>query len=211
MTAQDNTHDRLPLLFFWIIYLVIIGLLTLLGFSAIFHGYAPNGIAATVPLAKLVEPVSLVTAIEVWDKSNLTQPFIAKFNGLGRIDVQVVTWGDRSRPHDVLWQLSEISNDGRKVLKRQGSFRARDAEDWKFISLQFQPLPDSACKHYELSFSAAATPRAESIGLPIYKTQRAPLPEKLYGITSNVFQQRAYSPGAVNGSLFYFYHKIGSS
>ncbi|MBD1878301.1 hypothetical protein NC997_06430 [Trichocoleus sp. DQ-A2] len=212
MRVKDNSQDRLALIFFWLIYSAIIGLLTLLGFNAIFQYYAPNGIAATLPLARLSEPFALVTAIELWDKSNLTQPFVAELNGLGRIDIQVVTWLERPRQNDVFWQLSEIGDDGKKILKRKGSFHARDAKDWRFVSLKFQPLPESACKHYEISFSAAGTSQPESIGLPIYKTQEAPLPEEMPRITSTVFKQTnlnqtVYSPGAISASLSYFYHK----
>lgn len=182
LNMKDEAHqpDKLALLSFWLILPVVIVMLTWLGFNGIFHYYAPYGRAVTFPVANLDEPLDRVTAVEVWDQTNVIQPFVAEINGLGRIDFQIFAWRNQSHSHAVFWHLSEIGNDGTKILKRNGSFPANRVKDRESVSLKFQPIVDSACKRYEVLFSTAGTPQSESMSFPIYKTQARLIPEVMF-------------------------------
>lgn len=210
MKDEAHQQNKLALCSFRLIIPAVVIILTWLGFNAILHYYAPYGRFITLPVTKLGEPINLVTAVEVWDETSLTQPFVAAANGLARLDFQVATWGDRPRPHNVFWQLSEIGNDGTKIFKRNGKFRAINVEDWEFVSLKFQPIADSTCKHYEVSFSAPGTPQAESIGFPIFKTQEPPSPEAMSRIILGTLKDTEVDlQGSLRGSNSYFYEKFG--
>jgi hypothetical protein len=210
MKDEAHQQDKLALLAFWLIMPVVIAILTWLSFNVILHYYAPYGRAIAFPVAKLREPFELVTPVEVWDGTKVTQPFDGTVNGLGRIDFQVVAWGDRHRPHDVFWQLSEIGNDGTKILKRNGSFHASSVKDWEFVTLQFKPIVDSACRRYEISFFTFGTPQHESMGFPIFKIQQLPPLEAMPKIISgNSKDIKMYSEGSLRGLIYYFYERFG--
>jgi hypothetical protein len=212
LNMKDEAHqpDRLALLSFWLILPVVIVILTWLGFHAIFQYYAPYGRAVTFPVANLGEPLERVTAVEVWDRKTVIQPFVAEINGLGRIDLQTVAWGDQPRLHNVFWHLSEIGNDGTKILKRNGNFPANSLKDREFVSLKFQPIVDSACKRYEVSFSTAGTPQSKSMSFPIYKTQAHLIPEVMPRIDSGDLKEiQTYPQGALKGLIYYFYERFG--
>jgi hypothetical protein len=189
MKYKTSLYKKFTLLCLWIFLTAIITLLTVLGFNIIFYYYAPNGRHATFPIAKLSESPTFVTASEIWDRVKIQQPFIATTNGLAGIDVQAVTFFNRKRPYDVFWQLNELTNNQEKILKRQGRFHANDVDDWDFISLKFEPLVDSSCKQYEISFSAAGTPQGESLGFPIFKTNDATSPRSFPKITSVLLEK----------------------
>lgn len=205
MQPKVHLKDRLTLLLFWILTPIIIVFLTWQGFNIILHYYAPYGSSITIPSAKLVQPLEMVTALEVYDKQSVVQPFTAQFNGLGRIDLQVVTWGDRPRPHDVLWKLNEVKNDGSKIVQRDGNFKANSVKDWNFLILKFNPITDSNCKKYEISFSAPNTNQSESIGFPLFKTEPS-----LLTVSSPVVESKAspnpliYSTGKFSFIVNYY-------
>ncbi len=212
LNMKDEAHqpDKLALLSFWLILPVVIVMLTWLGFNGIFHYYAPYGRAVTFPVANLDEPLDRVTAVEVWDQTNVIQPFVAEINGLGRIDFQIFAWRNQSHSHAVFWHLSEIGNDGTKILKRNGSFPANRVKDRESVSLKFQPIVDSACKRYEVLFSTAGTPQSESMSFPIYKTQARLIPEVMFrSDLGNLKEVQTYPQGALKGLIYYFYERFG--
>lgn len=210
MKDEPHQQDKLALLSFWLIMPVVIALLTWLCFNAILYYYAPYGSAIAFPIAKLREKLEVVATVEVWDETKVIQPFIATLNGLERIDFQVVTWGDRPRSHNVFWQLNEIGDDRQKAIKRHGSFQASSIKDWGFVHLEFKPILDSACKSYEVLFSAPGTPQPESIGFPIFKAQDTLVPEARPIILSEPLQKsKAHLQGYLRGSLFFFYRNFG--
>ena len=187
----------------------ITAFLTWLGFMAILHYYAPYGNKIAIPLAnKFSEPMEFVKAIEVFDKQSVIQPFNASLNGLGRIDLQIVTWGNRFRPNDVTWQLAEVKNENTKVIQREGKFPASKVKDWKFLTLKFEPIIGSACKHYELSFLAPRTPQNQSIGFPMFKVLDSVPFENLTLIVSENSRKRASSPQSSLAAYFSYYDKF---
>lgn len=210
MKNKAYRPDKIQVLLSKLIIPIVIVMLTWLGFNAIFYYYAPYGRFIISPLNKLSEPLNLVIPVEVWDETNVIQPFVAEANGLEEIDLQVVTWGDRDRPHNVFWHLNEIGKSGTKILKLDGKFRATKAKDWEFVKLKFKPIVNSKCKLYEVVFSAPGTPQSQSIGFPIYKTQEPPIAERMSKILSGTLKDTAiYSQGTLRGSGHYFYEKFG--
>lgn len=205
MQPKVHLKDRLTLLLFWILTPIIIVFLTWQGFNIILHYYAPYGSSITIPSAKLVQPLEVVTALEVYDKQSVVQPFTAQFNGLGRIDLQVVTWSDRPRPHDVLWQLSEVKDDNSKIIEREGSFKANSVKDWGQLFVKFKPVNDSKCKNYELSFSAPKTDQSESMGFPFFKNQELDKSTNMSSeILNDLTQPKVHSHVSIPTLFYYF-------
>jgi hypothetical protein len=198
MNFPGRLSDRFLLFLFWLFFPVILVLLTILAFHAIFHYYAPNGRELAVPIAKLNNPPTLVTPVEVWTHSTVTQPIVSAENGLAKLRFQTVTFSDRHRPHDVLWKIHEILEDGSKIEKRSGRFSADKAKDWQFITLNFKPIADSICKHYEVSFSAPGTPQLESMGFPVYKTTDTASAQLQTRITMPNKNEQTF-PGSLSG------------
>ncbi len=209
MNIKLYSNYIFKLLLLWLVIPAITAFLTWLGFMAILNYYAPYGKEIVIPLTnKFSEPMELVKATEVFDNQSVIQPFNASLNGLGRIDLQMVTFGDRSRPNDITWQLNEVKNDGTEVIQREGKFPASKVKDWGFLTLKFAPIIDSACKHYELSFFASRTPQNQSIGFPMFKVLDSVEPDNRTLIVSENARQRASSSQSSLVGSFSYYDKF---
>jgi hypothetical protein len=90
------------------------------------------------------------------------QTFVAKSDGLARIDVMVGTYMKTLR-NDIYFELWQI-RPGRRLV-RQAEIRGSEVQDNLYAAAKFEPLPASRGSEYEFEVSLPAAAAEDSISL----------------------------------------------
>lgn len=157
----------------WMVLLTALSMATIGGFRAIQAHYRP--IADQAACLKEIDPAlrggirceRLAAGVVV------KQRFLGQHDRLAALRVQTQAQGSR-RPldrGDCFWSLARVRDDGTIREIRRGTWKTAESPDHGFVTISFDPVPESQGHRFELRIWSEA-PEKKSAGLMMCRLDR---------------------------------------